>query len=89
VVLKVRSLAVDVEVEAVGGASEDVPNDVDVGKVFGVVLIVENERRGRWVSPMVLIICTDLVGRQSISSRVMGGKSRSRTESKEMYTRSR
>jgi hypothetical protein len=84
VVLKVRLLAVEVEVEAVGGASVDVTKDVDVGKLVGAVSMVENEGNWRWVSPMVFMICADLVGRQSISSRVMGGKSRSRADSKEM-----
>jgi hypothetical protein len=84
VVWKVRSLAVDVEVEAVGGASVDVPKDVEVGRLVGAVSTVENDGYVRWTSPMVLMICADLVGRQSASSRVMGGKPRSRTESKEM-----
>jgi hypothetical protein len=89
VVLKVRSLAVDAEVEAVGGASVDAPSEVDVGKLSGVESEVENDWKVRRVFPMVRMIFADLVGRQLASSRVIGGKSASRTDRKEMYTRSR
>jgi len=89
VVLKVRSLAVDVEVEAVGGASEDSPSEVVVGKLRGAVSEVEKECELLREFPMVAMIFADLVGRQSASSRVIGGKSAARTDWKEMCTRSR
>lgn len=67
-VLKVRSLAVEVEVDAVGGALVDVPSEVVVGKLVGAVSMVENEANRRRVIPIVFMICADLVGRQSVSS---------------------
>jgi hypothetical protein len=89
VVLKVRLLAVDVEVEVVSGASVDTPSEVEVGKLAGVVLEVENEWELRRLFPMFAMIFADLVGRQSASSRVMNGKSALSTAWKEMCTRSR
>ena len=88
-VLKVRSLAVEVEVEAVGGASVEAANEVAVGMLSGVELDVGRVREGRVVFPMDFIICADFVGRISASCRVKGGNSASRTDWKEMYTRSR
>lgn len=82
VVLKVRSLDVEVVVDAVGGASVDVASEVNVGKLRGVGLAFHE-------APMVFMVRADLVGSTSISSRVIGEKSASRTAWKEIHIRSR
>jgi hypothetical protein len=82
VVLKVASLA-EVEVlEAVCGVSVVVAKESRVGRVDGAVSRVTEE--GTVVSPMVRMICEDLVGRASMSSLVMGGNSAARTPGIEM-----
>jgi hypothetical protein len=88
VVLEVKSVDVEVEVEAVGGTSE-VASEFKVGRLCGVVSVLAIEDNELVVVPIVCMICTDLVGRFSISSLTIGGKSPSRTDWKDMYTRSR
>jgi energy-converting hydrogenase Eha subunit G len=78
--LKVSSLEVDVEVEAVAGASVDAASDMEVGMLSMVEPSVGNERAEWLTLPTVLMIFADLMGRSSMSSRVIGGKSRDRTD---------
>jgi len=68
VVLKVRSLDDDVDVEAVGGAfvSIDVAREFAVGKLMGVASS-EGVANGDTVLPMDFMICADLVGSNSVS----------------------
>jgi hypothetical protein len=89
VVLKVRSLEPDVDVEAVGGASVEAASEINVGKLSGVVSDVERELMEWALFPMVFMTCADLVGSMSTSLRVTGENSALRTEWKDMYTRSR
>jgi hypothetical protein len=83
VVLNVSSLdRVDV-VDAVCGAPKDVAKDVCVGNVMGDVVSMGFGGTIA-VVPMERMIREDLVGRFSISSRVMGGNSAHRMASTEM-----
>jgi hypothetical protein len=84
VVLKVRSLDEDVEVEAVGGASVEVASEVVVGRLTGVESDANEDGLGRMVLPMVLMTCADLVGRILASEGVTGAKSALRTDWNEM-----
>jgi hypothetical protein len=89
VVLKVLSVEFEVDVEAVGGTSEEAASEAKVGRLCGAVSEVLMEDRGLVVAPMVCMMRADLVGRASTSSRIMGGKSPLRTDGNEMNTRSR
>ena len=83
-VLKVRLLEEVVEVEAVGGASVDAAREVVVGRLIGVVSVVDNDLEGRVVFPIDFMICADLTGRTTASRGVIGGKSALRTAWNEM-----
>jgi hypothetical protein len=75
--------------EAVCGEPADVAKESELGSVDGVVLRVMEDGNDCALVPMLRMICADLVGSSSISSRVMDGNSALSTAWKGMYIRSR